>query len=233
MPSAGPDFRRLHQLHQELKKVQDQLVRGPRQIKLRQKRIAEAQEDLVVKEAELKEFRVETDKKNLDLKSKEAHIVESKQKLNGAASNREYQIITGRIDADNAAMAVLEDEILEYLERVDLAQEEVEQCKQKISSSEEDVRIFATAFEEKADGLQKRLAELKTSIKDAETIIPTEIREQYQRLVEAYGPGAMSESSDGVCMICFVQMTPQTKVLLNSGNLVYCGACGRLLYQSQ
>ena len=90
MPSAGPDFRRLHQLQQELKKVQDQLVRGPRQIKLRQKRISEAQEELAVKEAELKDFRAETDKKNLDLKSKEAHIVESKQKLNGATSNREY-----------------------------------------------------------------------------------------------------------------------------------------------
>lgn len=230
MPSAGSDFRRLHQLHQELKKVQDQLIRGPRQIKLRQKRIAEAQEELVEKEAGLKDFRAETDKKNLDLKSKEAHIVESKQKLNGASSNREYQIITGRIDADNAAMAVLEDEVLEFLERVDLLHAEVEQCKQKISESEEDLRTFATAFEEKADGLQKRLAELTASVKESETIIPTDIREQYQRLVEAYGPGAMAESSDGVCTNCFVQLTPQKKVLLNSGNLLYCGSCGRLLY---
>jgi len=233
MPPSGPDFCRLHQLHQELKKVHDQLVRGPKQIKARQKRIVEAQDELETKEAELKEFRVQTDKKNLDLKSKEAHLTESKQKLNGAASNREYQIITGRIEADNAAMAVLEDEVLEYLERIDLLHDAVEQSKQKISQSEEDVRTFATSFEEKADGLQKRLSELTTHVKEAETIVPTEIRDQYRRLVEAHGPGAMAESSNGVCMNCFVQLTPQKKVLLNSGNLLYCGSCGRLLYQGK
>lgn len=231
MPPSGPDFRHLHQLHQKLKKVHDQLVRGPKQVKARQKRIVEAQAELEIKEAELKELRVQTDKKNLDLKSKEAHIVESKQKLNGASSNREYQIITGRIEADNAAMAVLEDEVLEYLERVDLRHEEVEQSKQDISQSEEGVQTFATAFKEKAEGLQERLAELTTKVKDAETIVPTDFRDQYRRLVEAYGPGAMAESSSGVCMNCFVKLTPQKKVLLNSGKLLYCGSCGRLLYQ--
>ena len=233
MPSAGPEFRRLHQLHQELKKVQDQLVRGPRQIKLRQKRIAEAQAELAEKEAELKDFRAETDKKNLDLKAKEAHIVESRQKLNGAASNREYQIISGRIDADKAAMAVLEDEILEFLDRVDQLQKEVEQCKQAILKSEEDVRAFATAFEEKANGLQQQSVELTASVKEAESVIPTEMVEQYHRLVEKYGPNAMAESSNGVCMNCFVQLTPQSKVLVNSGKLIHCGACGRLLYQGE
>ena len=232
MPPAGPDFSRLHQLHQELKKVQDQLSRGPKQIKARQKRVAQIEEELASRESELKLARAEADKKNLDLKSKEAHLVDLKRKLNGASSNREYEIITGQMEADDAAKAVLEDEILEFLDRVDTLKNEVEKCKTTISEAETEAREFANSFEEKSTDLQEKEKELQTKVKEAQKIVPSTIREQFQRLVEAYGPDAMAECSNGVCTNCFVQMTPQSKVLLNSGKVLFCGSCGRLLYQA-
>lgn len=232
MPSAGQDFSRLHQLLLELKKVQDQLARGPKQIKARKNRTATAEAELAAREAELKDLRAETDRKNLDLKSKESHLLELKRKLNGAASNREYEIISGQIDADLAAKAVLEDEVLEYLDRVDALQQDIEQCKLKIQESDQDAREYAAQFEAKADDLQKQEQKLQSQVQDAEKIVPTTIREQYRRLVEAYGPEAMAESSGGVCTNCFVQLTMESKVKLNSGKTMFCGSCGRLLYQA-
>lgn len=232
MPPAGPDFRRLHQLHQELKKVQDQLQRGPKQILARQKRVEGFRQELTQKEAELKAGRAEVDRKNLDLKSKEAHLSDLQRKLNTASSNREYEIINGQVDADKAAKAVLEDEVLEYLDRVDVLLQEVEAAKQQIAEAEADARQFATDFESKAGSLQDSVTELQQKIKESEIIVPTEARDQYRRLVSAFGPDGMAEVKDGICSFCYVQLTPQSKVLVNSGRPVFCGSCGRLIYQT-
>lgn len=230
MPSAGPDYTRLHQLLQNLKSVHGKLVRGPRQIKARQKKIVAANSELAEKEGELKTLRAEADRKNLDLKTKESQLVEFKRKLNGAASNREYEIITGQIDADVAAKAVLEDEILEYLDRVDKLQAEIENDKKAITDLETETQEFAEDFEKRVESLKQEQSELEVKAKEAEKVIPKEIREQFQRMVEAYGPDAMADCTDGVCSNCFVQMTPQSKVLLNNGKTLFCGSCGRLNY---
>lgn len=230
MPSGGPDFSRLHQLLQSLKKVQDQLARGPRQIKLRQKKTEDVRAELTAKEVELKFTRSEADKKGLDLKTKEAHLLEMKRKLNAASSNREYEIITGQIDADTAAKAVLEDEILEYMDRVEGLQNDVAECKKRIDCCASDTREFASNFESKAAGLIQEEQAYRVKVKEATKVVPTEIRDQFFRMVEAYGPDAMADCSAGVCSHCFVQMTPQARVMLNNGKSLFCGSCGRLNY---
>ena len=232
MPPSAADYRRLHELHLQLKTTQDALAKGPRQIKARQTRIEDAKQVLVDKEGELKEVRALVDRKNLDLKSKETHLGDLQAKLNAASSNREYDIITGQIEADQAAKAVLEDEVLEALDRVDAALAEIEESKSEIAQLEDETRQFATDFENKATGLQEQEQKLRGQIKEAETVVPSEIREQYQRLVDAYGPKALASTSGGACNNCFVQLTPQSKVHLNSGKVLFCGSCGRLLYQA-
>lgn len=233
MPSAGAQFSQLHQLLLQLKEVQNQLAHGPRQIKARQRRVSESQEELSRKEAELKEARATADRKNLDLKSKELHLGDLQAKLNAATSNREYNIIRGQMDADRAAKAVLEDEILEALDRVDTIQGQIEQIHEQIQHHEAETRKFAEEFERKAGTLQDREAELKQQITEAEKHLPGEIMEKYRRLVEAHGADALSPADGGVCNNCFVALTAQSKVLLNSGKTLFCFSCGRLLYQSE
>jgi len=230
MASVGAQFRHLHSLHLRLKEIQDQLAKGPRQIKLRQNRITEAEQQLGLKEAELKESRVTVDRKNLDLRAKEAHLVELQGKLNTASSNREYDIIRGQIQADQAAKAVLEDEILEWLDRLEGLQKELVLSKKQIEDQQQESRQFAADFESKAVELKQREAALKNSIQEAETVVPKEIQPQYQRVVEAYGSEALASADNGVCNQCFVALTPQNRVALNGGKLLFCHICGRLLY---
>ena len=64
-------------------------------------------------------MRVAADQKQLQLKAGEEKIKDLKRKLNAAASNREYQILKEQIAADDMAKSVLEDEIIEALEKID------------------------------------------------------------------------------------------------------------------
>jgi len=233
MASAGAQYGHLHQLLIQLKEVQDQLARGPRQIKARQKRTQEAEQLLVEKEAELKEARTSVDRKNLDLRSKESHLNELQTRLNQAASNREFDIIRGQMDADRAAKAVLEDEILEWLDRVDARQRDVAEAKKGIQEADDEVRRFATQFEEKSVELRQEEVRLQAEIREAEKIVPTELQVQYRRLIETYGSEGLASSENGVCNQCFVNLTSQNKVHLHSGNVMICSVCGRLIYPTE
>ncbi len=116
--SVATDLTELHRLHTALKEVRDELARGPRQLKVRDQVITNAKNEVVSKQEELKQTRMSADRKGLELKSLESKLVDLKGKLNQASSNREYDILRGQIEADTAAKAVMEDEILDHLDRL-------------------------------------------------------------------------------------------------------------------
>lgn len=229
MASVSEGLTRLHQLLRLQKNVLDQLARGPKQIRIREQNVAKLREDLAAREAELKQSRATADKKNLELRSKETHLSDLQGKLNQAASNREYDIIKGQMAADVAAKAVLEDEIIESLERVDQVQKLIAEAKAAVSKGEQDVKTFAADHEQKSVGLREQEKKLQSEVAEAEKIIPIKLMDTYRRLVAAHGADALAEATNGVCSNCFVSLTPQGRVQLNGGEILFCN-CGRMLY---
>ena len=96
---------------------QEEMERGPRQLKARQQAIAQKLADLETQRQKHKALRMSADQRSLQLKSNETKIGDLKVKLNQAASNREFDIIRAQMEADTVANSVLEDEILDALER--------------------------------------------------------------------------------------------------------------------
>jgi predicted nucleic acid-binding Zn-ribbon protein len=230
MATAAECLAELHKLLLALREVEEQLARGPRQIKAREQLAAQARTELESRRNELKTLRVAADRKSLDLKTNEARIADLKAKLNAAQSNREYEIIRGQVAADTAAHGVLEDEALELMEKVDRTQATIGECEDKLRRTEEEARRFTSEFESAAGGLRERVAALTAQVRQAESGLTGDVAEKYRRLVEAYGAGALAAVESGVCSNCHVQVTPQFRVLLNSGKVMFCGSCGRLMY---
>lgn len=220
----------LHRLHLALQEVQEQLQRGPRQIRAREQLLLHADAEVTAKKDQLKQLRGSSDRKSLDLKTNESKIADLKAKLNQATSNKEFDILKGQIEADTVANSVLQDEILELYDKVDRTQTEIKEAEAKAAKAKEEVQRFTRQFEADSAGLQARRAELTNEIRRSESGLTGEVAERYRRLVEAHGADAMAPAEGGICGNCRVQVTPQYRVLLNSGNVVFCGSCGRLLY---
>jgi len=229
MTGLNDGLRRLHQLLQQLGDVTDQLARGPRQVKAREQLVVKAERELQEKREALKQAKASADRKSLELKSNEAKIAELQTKLNVSSSNREYDIIRSHMEADTVANSVLEDEILEALEMVDRMQIEAGKADQqtKDAQAEKDRRAEQVAANE--SGLRSQADELESKIQDAEKVLSGDVAVQYRRLVEAYGADALASVDGTICTNCYVAITPQMRVELNSGNLKFC-QCGRLLY---
>lgn len=231
MTTVTEDLQELHRLHLALREVQDQLRRGPKQIAARQKLVDKAEASLAESEATLKQQRVVAEQKGHDLKVNETHLSDMQAKLNAAASNREFDIIKGQIEADMMAKSVLEDEILEVLDRIDTMKSDIEQSKQAVTDAEQAKAKFETDFRSREGDLNSQAAEYQAQITQAESVLSGESAIRYRRLVDAEGADAMAAVENAVCKGCNVGITPQKRVELNSGAIVFCSTCGRLQYK--
>ena len=225
--SAG--MKQLHDLRFKLREISDQLERGPRQIAAREQIIARKKEELEAQRNKLKQMKVAADQKNLQLKSSESRIYDLSGKLNIAANNREYEALRSQIAADTMAKSVLEDEILEALEKVDAAQIEVKKVELDMVAVEGELKKLAEEVRAKEAGLKEKAAALQTEVAEAEKVLPPDVVPQYRRLVAAYGADALAPVVNKSCSQCYVSLTTQVFLELRAGAIKFC-TCGRLMY---
>lgn len=229
MATSSHALTQLHHLLQKLREVQDDLARGPKQVQLRTTGLQKRQGELQAARDRLKQTKMTADQKSLQLKTNEAKLADLRNKLNIAASNREYEIISGQIAADTMANSVLEDEILEALTKVDQVQVEVRQAEQAVLQAEKDLQNATADAQAREPGLKEREKSLQAEVAAAEKFLPPDIIGQYRRTTQAYGAEALAAVENKVCTSCYMQISAQKLVELKSGKLMFC-TCGRLMY---
>ena len=232
MTTAASGLRELHHLLIKLKEVSQKLDNGPKQIAIRKKLAARKQQELESQKILVTELRKSADEKNLQLKTNEAKIADLQGKLNTATSNKEYDIFRSQIDADSMANSVLEDEILDALEKVDQGQQKVGELETQLTvATTEERRIAETVAVEEPD-LRSEVAAIEAAIAEAESPLPNDIMPMYRRLVEAHGADALASLESGVCTACYMEVSPNCRVEVNAGKIVRCRNCDRFLYLS-
>ncbi len=221
----------LHRLHQALHEIEEALTRGPRQVRARDQLVKNLEKDIEDKKNLIKETRALADRKGLDLKTKEVHLQDLTAKLNQATSNREYDILNGQIEADTVAKSVLEDEIIEQLDKVDRLRTEVAEAEKLKQQRNTDRDAFAAKFEKESVGLRERSTGLSKHIGQAESFLSGDKALRYRRLVESYGGhDSMASIEENACSHCRVTITSQHRMQLRLGEILFCSSCGRLLY---
>lgn len=232
MSTTATELKELHELHRRLQAVQEKLEAGPKRIAAREQIAKKKEAELTAARDKLKQLKLSSDQKGLQLKTNEAKIDTLKRKLNEAASNREYEIITSQIEADQMANSVLEDEIIESLDGIDAQSSVISQREKELEDALADAAKFKAKFEETVPGLKEEQAQLSSAIKEAESCIPIGERAQYQRLVSAHGDTALAAVEDSACTECYTMLEANTMIELNVGKIRFCRSCGRLLYRA-
>ncbi len=230
MTFTAAALRELHRIHRQLADLRERLDRGPKQIKAREIAVASTEEKLAKVQADHKAARMAVDQKQLLLRSGEAKILDLKAKLNACSTNREYQALRDQIAADEMAISVLADEILEALEQNDQfkpllaeAQQQIEKGKQELAKIQETVRG-------QEESLRADIHRLEEELRVAETLLPPDFRDAYYRVVKARGQDAMAQVEGESCGGCHQQLTPNIMSQLAGARAVFCKTCGRLLY---
>jgi uncharacterized protein len=223
-------LRKLHRLQRQLADLNERLARGPRLAKAREANLVHQEELLAKAQAEAKTFRVATDGKQLQLKSKEDKVKEWKVKLNAATSNREYQALKEQIAADEMANSVLADEILEALDKLDGLHAQIVEGQTAVAKAREESARAQEEVQQQEPVLRADVARVEAELQECEASLPPELAEPYHRVVRKKGDDALCPANDVFCGGCHQQITLNMLNALRMNQPVFCRSCGRLLY---
>jgi predicted nucleic acid-binding Zn-ribbon protein len=230
MSVTAAALRELHRIHQQLAELRDRLERGPKQVRARETNVAQLEARLAEAREKTKQTQMAVDRKQLDLKSGEQKVLDLRVKLNTANNNREYQALLEQIAAAEMAGSVLSDEILEGMEKVDQFALAGKEAEKNLASGKQEMEKARRAVEDSAASIRSDLARLEGELATAEQALPMDIKVDYQRVVRSKGADSLALVDDGVCTGCGQQITLNMQNELNLAKLVFCKACGRLLY---
>jgi predicted nucleic acid-binding Zn-ribbon protein len=233
MPSLTESLATLHRIHRQLADLRDRLERGPKQFKAAEANVKKCDAELAQAKETFKQAKIACDEKQLQLKSREAKLVDLTAKLNMAQSNKEYQLLKDQIAADKQANSVLADEILEALERLDQLQAAAKVAEQNLAKTKEDLGKVRQRIDSQQQGLETELARVTGELKAAEDLLDGDFKQNYLRLARSMGEDALAPAEGGCCGGCSQTFTAQTLNLLKLDKPVFCKSCGRMLYLAE
>jgi predicted nucleic acid-binding Zn-ribbon protein len=223
----------LHRIHRQLADLRERQERGPRQVKAREVNVTKLEAELAAAQDAVRQTKVASDRKQLDLKANEQRIVDWKVKLNACSNNKEYQTMLDQIAAAEMAGSVLADEILETMEKSDQLELTVGEVKSRLDAGKNDLAKFRDNVASEGQLVAGDIARLEAELADAEKRLPAEFRDDYRRVIRGKGAEGMAKLEAGVCEGCGKQVTLNMQNHLLLGKPVFCTACGRLLYKAE
>jgi predicted nucleic acid-binding Zn-ribbon protein len=230
MAGPGPTLRTVHRLRQQIKGLQEQVERLPRQVQTGQARVAYQEEALRQAQEAIKKLKVTALQKESEFKTRNQDIVKHQRQLNQAASKKEYDALQAEIAAEKKACEELENAILAAMEETEQKTAELPALEQAVKQAKADAAAVEKGMEARRAELVQQLAQANQQLNDAEATLPDDVRAQYDRLVAARGEDALAAVQDRTCLACYTEITAQTRNQLLMGQYVLCKSCGRILY---
>lgn len=230
MATVSAILRELHRLHRQLADLKARLARGPKQIQIAEGNVKRAEGDVTAAKDAYRKARMGSDEKQLQLKQREARIVDLKGKQNACSSNREYQSLKETIAADLQANSVLSDEILEGLEQLDVLQAATKTAESNLAKMKEELEKTRGRVADQLAGLDAEAVRVQGELTDAERALPDEFRTEYERQARGRGEECLAQLEGQTCGGCYTTITTQMLTELLMGHPVHCKNCACLLY---
>lgn len=182
-------------------------------------------------ETEIKQADLHRKKIEADLKEKEEQIVKANASLMSLKTNKEYQAKLFEIENMKADQSMLEEQILQSMEKIERLQKDVEKEKEFLLQEEsqylaekEKIDLEIAELQKKADGLAGARQEAASGV-DAKTL------DMYERILENRGGVAIVPVVGMSCGGCFMNLNMQMiNCIKMYHEIVRCERCARIIY---
>ena len=226
-------LRKIHRLLKQITDLRERMAQGPRKVKVVANNEAAFLGELEAAKQDVVKTRLAIDSKQMTLNEREAKIQDLKGRLNSADSNKEYQLLKERIEADLQANSVLQDEILEMLERLDDLQAVSESAKANHAKAVIETKKITDQVELQLKELNSELTRVCGNLAETERQLPAELMQDYRRMVNGLGENALGSTDTETCGNCYQRLTTQMVAELMMKHPVRCQGCGCILYVAE
>jgi predicted nucleic acid-binding Zn-ribbon protein len=230
MPGIGDTFREIHRLRRHARDLQQEIDRGPVQLKARRGLAAKLGEAYHQAQDELKKLKVHTHEKEVSLKAAHAQVAKYELQMEGAGDKKQYDAFKHEIATTKQKALALEDEILAGMSEAEERTAKLPEQERAAAKIKDDLATFEREHAERLSRLAEQLKTALEQLKTVEADIPEQFAAQYQRMVTAFGADCLAAVDNHSCSHCHTHITVQQMHEVETCEFVLCRSCGRGLY---
>ncbi|MDD5775478.1 MAG: C4-type zinc ribbon domain-containing protein [Candidatus Omnitrophica bacterium] len=169
--------------------------------------------------------------RELEFASKEENTKKLQGQLYQLKTNKEYNTMLQQIQDSKADASMVEDRILEAMDKIDRAKRAVDEEQKKLSEEEKAFLSQKTKVEGELKEIEGRLAQLESQRKQIAPGIDKHILTQYNRILKSRDGLAIVAVKDSSCLGCHMSVPPQVINLIQMyDHIITCEVCNRILY---
>jgi hypothetical protein len=229
---------KLQSVENRLRAAKAKLARCRRNVIIQENQIRSLQNAFEAKKEEIQLTKIQSDRLELDLKSRDEQIARLRASLNTAKTNKEYAALLTQLNTTKADNSKNETQILELLKDIETDEAEcetirnqIDQQKQTLEQTRKETEVLATKYEAEIEEIQIEWNQVAQTI----TTDPLEI---FKRVAETYDGEALAvvdRQQEGkteayTCGGCFLGVTAESvNLLMTKDDIIRCQNCTRIL----
>ena len=168
--------------------------------------------------------------RELELGSREDTTKKLQTQLYQLKTNKEYNTMMQEIQGSKADASTIEDKILEYMEKIDKAKNDIEAEKKNLEREEQTFGTEKKKIEDRISEMDERLAELESERKQVTPGLDKKILSQYERILHNRDGLAIVGVKKNTCMGCNMFVPAQVINLIQMyERIITCEVCNRIL----
>ncbi|KPK43681.1 MAG: hypothetical protein AMJ65_05195 [Phycisphaerae bacterium SG8_4] len=228
---------KLQSVENRLRAEKAKLSRCRRNVVIQENLIRSLQNALEAKKEEIQLTRVQFDRLELELKSRDEMIGKLRASLNIAKTNKEYAAVLTQLNTTKADNSKIEAQSLELLKDMEVDEAECKDIQGQMDEQKETLEQTRKESEALADKYQIEIDKIQAEWDQVAQTIPTEAIDTFKRVAETYDGQAAAtieqqESGKGAysCGGCFMAITAESvNMLMTKDEIIRCPNCTRIL----
>jgi len=237
MKSVLKGLVKLQSVENRLRAAKTKLVRCRRNVVIQENQVRSLQNALEAKKEEVQLTKIQSDRLELELKTRDEEITKLRAVLNAVKTNKEYAAILTQLNTTKADNSKIETQILELLKDIEAdetesekIQNQIDEQKQTLEQTRKEAEILAAKYEVEIDQIQAEWDQVARTV-------PDKSLEIFKRVAETYDGEALAmvEHQEGKtdtysCGGCFMGITAESvNLLMTKDDIIRCPNCTRIL----
>ncbi len=228
---------KLQSVENRLRAAKTKLTRCRRNVIIQENRVRSLQSAVEAKKEEIQLTKIQSDRLELELKTKDEAILRLRASLNASKTNKEYSAILTQLNTTKADNSKVEAQILELMKDIEADEAECANIQDQIDEQKQKLEQIRKESEQLATKYEAEIKEIQAEWDQESQAIPSKPLELFNRVAETYDGEALAvvERQDGktetyTCGGCFMGVPAESvNVLMTKDDIIRCPNCTRIL----
>ena len=222
---------RLQEIDTQIYSLRFEKAAKPAQIKALEEAFEAKKAHLLELEKNALELAKQKKEREAELTAKEESTVKLQGQLYSLKTNKEYQTMLQQIQDSKVDASVIEDKILELMDKADALKIEVDKEKLKVKDEEKQSAAEKAKVELRIKEIDDSLSRLEGQRKQVTPDLNPKIMAQYERILLSREGLAIVRVKGNSCGGCNMFVPPQVINLIRMyERIITCEVCNRILY---